>query len=57
MTDPGGADPSGDGLQGLRRRVGALDGRLTVESTDPGGRVVEPIRASGTTVRAEIPYE
>lgn len=53
----GGADPSGGGLQGLRRRVGALDGRLTVESTDPGGRVAEPIRTSGTTVRAEIPYE
>jgi signal transduction histidine kinase len=41
----GGADPGGGGLQGLRDRVGALDGRLTVAG-GPGG---------GTTVRAEIP--
>jgi signal transduction histidine kinase len=41
----GGADPDGSGLTGLRQRVEALDGRLTVESS-PGG---------GTTVRAEFP--
>ncbi len=42
----GGADAAaGTGLAGLADRVGALDGRLVVEST-PG---------SGTTVRAEIP--
>jgi signal transduction histidine kinase len=42
----GGADQSGSGLQGLARRVGALDGRLVVDS--PAG--------TGTTVRAEIPH-
>jgi len=42
---PGGADPAGGGLTGLRRRVEALDGALTVTSP-PGG---------GTTVRAELP--
>jgi signal transduction histidine kinase len=42
---PGGADPAGGGLTGLRRRVEALDGTLTVTSP-PGG---------GTTVRAELP--
>jgi signal transduction histidine kinase len=42
---PGGADPAGGGLTGLRHRVEALDGRLTVASP-PGG---------GTTVRAELP--
>ena len=43
----GGADERrGTGLQGLRDRVGALDGTLTVES--PRGR--------GTLVRARIPY-
>lgn len=42
----GGADPTGSGLKGLTRRVGALDGTLTVTSTE----------ATGTTVRAEIPY-
>jgi signal transduction histidine kinase len=42
----GGADArTGTGLAGLADRVGALDGRLVVDST-PG---------SGTTVRAEIP--
>lgn len=42
----GGADPAaGTGLRGLRDRVEALDGRLTVESA-PG---------SGTLVRAELP--
>jgi signal transduction histidine kinase len=42
---PGGADPGGGGLTGLRHRVEALDGTLTVTSP-PGG---------GTTVRAELP--
>ncbi|HEV2785344.1 MAG TPA: sensor domain-containing protein [Solirubrobacteraceae bacterium] len=42
---PGGADASGGGLQGLRHRVEALDGTLTVMSP-PG---------AGTTVRAELP--
>jgi signal transduction histidine kinase len=42
----GGADPAvGSGLHGLVDRVGALDGRLMVESP-PGG---------GTRIRAEIP--
>jgi signal transduction histidine kinase len=41
----GGADPAGHGLQGLRDRVGALDGRLTIAAGAAGG----------TTVRAEIP--
>jgi signal transduction histidine kinase len=42
---PGGADPDGGGLTGLRHRVEALDGTLTVTSP-PGG---------GTIVRAELP--
>lgn len=42
----GGADPSkGSGLRGLRDRVEALDGRLTVQSPDGGG----------TRVKATIP--
>jgi signal transduction histidine kinase len=41
----GGADPAGSGLDGLRRRVQALDGRLEVLS--PAG--------GPTTVRAELP--
>jgi signal transduction histidine kinase len=44
---PGGADPNGSGLTGLRHRVEALDGTLTV--TSPPG--------AGTTVRAELPCE
>jgi signal transduction histidine kinase len=44
---PGGADPEGSGLTGLRRRVEALDGTLTV--TSPAGQ--------GTTVRAQLPCE
>jgi signal transduction histidine kinase len=43
----GGADPSGPGLTGLRQRVEALDGRLSVDS--PAG--------GPTTVRAELPCE
>jgi signal transduction histidine kinase len=41
----GGADPAGSGLAGLRRRVEALDGTLTVAS--PAG--------GPTTIRAELP--
>jgi signal transduction histidine kinase len=42
---PGGADPQGSGLTGLRQRVAAIDGTLAVAG-GPG---------EGTTVRAEIP--
>ncbi len=42
---PGGADPEGSGLSGLRGRVEALDGTLTV--------VISP--GHGTTIRAELP--
>ena len=42
----GGADPAGNGLTGLRHRVEALDGALTV--TSPAG--------DGTTIRAVLPY-
>jgi signal transduction histidine kinase len=41
----GGADPDGTGLRGLRRRVEALDGRLSVTSP----------RGGPTTIRAELP--
>ncbi len=39
VTDdgPGGADPTGSGLEGLRARVEALDGSLTFASPDGGG--------------------
>jgi signal transduction histidine kinase len=43
----GGADPSGGGLGGLRSRVEALDGTLSIVSP-PGGP---------TTIRAELPCE
>jgi signal transduction histidine kinase len=43
----GGADPAGSGLLGLRRRVEALDGELTIDS--PPDR--------GTMIRAELPCE
>jgi signal transduction histidine kinase len=43
----GGADPSGNGLTGLKQRVGALDGTLRIESPLGGP----------TTVRAELPCE
>jgi len=47
VTDegPGGADPHGGGLTGLRHRVEAIDGTLRIRS--PAG---EP-----TTIRAELP--
>ncbi|WP_432791458.1 sensor histidine kinase [Brevibacterium sp. K11IcPPYGO002] len=41
----GGADPRGGGLQGLARRVGALDGSLDIDSRE----------GAGTTVSARIP--
>ena len=44
---PGGANPEGSGLVGLRNRVEALDGILVVRS-NPG---------EGTTVHAELPCE
>jgi signal transduction histidine kinase len=37
----GGADPQGSGLAGLRARVEALDGQLTVQSPAGGGTIVE----------------
>jgi signal transduction histidine kinase len=37
----GGADPRGSGLAGLRARVEALDGSLSVESPENGGTVLE----------------
>ena len=42
---PGGADPTGTGLTGLRHRVQALDGTLAVRGGAEGG----------TTVRVELP--
>ncbi|HWI21873.1 MAG TPA: sensor domain-containing protein [Baekduia sp.] len=44
-TGTGGADPDGAGLAGLRRRVEALDGTLTITSPADGG----------TILRAEMP--
>jgi signal transduction histidine kinase len=44
-SGPGGADPDGGGLTGLRHRVEAIDGTLRVES--PAG--------GPTTIRAEMP--
>ena len=48
ITDDGrgGADPAGSGLTGLRHRVEALDGDLTVISAE----------GHGTIIRAELPY-
>jgi signal transduction histidine kinase len=44
---PGGADPRGNGLSGLRQRVEALDGALDVDSPE----------GIGTTIRAVLPCE
>jgi signal transduction histidine kinase len=44
---PGGANPAGSGLAGLRSRVEALDGILVVRSNS----------GEGTTVHAELPCE
>ena len=49
---PGGADPGGGGLTGLRHRVEALDGTLTVISP-PGGRDHDPRGAAVRIVIAE----
>jgi signal transduction histidine kinase len=48
ITDDGrgGANPAGSGLTGLRHRVEALDGMLTVTSAD----------GHGTIIRAVLPY-
>ncbi len=46
----GGADPAGEGLVGLRRRVEALDGRLSVGDGPDGGTD----RARGAAVRVVI---
>jgi signal transduction histidine kinase len=48
ITDDGrgGANPGGSGLTGLRHRVEALDGVLTVTSAE----------GLGTVIRAELPY-
>jgi signal transduction histidine kinase len=48
ITDDGrgGADPAGGGLTGLRHRVEALDGALTVTSAE----------GHGTIIRAVLPY-
>jgi signal transduction histidine kinase len=48
ITDDGrgGADPAGGGLTGLRHRVEALDGALTVTSAE----------GHGTVIRAVLPY-
>jgi signal transduction histidine kinase len=47
ITDdgPGGADPAGSGLTGLRHRVEAVDGTLSVTS----------VAGTGTLVRVELP--
>jgi signal transduction histidine kinase len=42
---PGGADPNGSGLTGLRQRIEALDGTQRIDS--PGG--------GGTTIEARLP--
>ncbi|MGZ4166464.1 MAG: MMPL family transporter [Solirubrobacteraceae bacterium] len=47
FTGPGGADPRGGGLSGLRQRVEALDGTLDVDSPE----------GIGTTIRAVLPCE
>jgi signal transduction histidine kinase len=44
---PGGADPRGSGISGLRQRVEALDGTLDVDSPE----------GIGTTIRAVLPCE
>ena len=46
-TGPGGADPKGNGLTGLRHRVDALDGRMGITS-EPG---------EGTVIRVDLPCE
>ena len=43
----GGANPDGTGIRGMRRRIEALDGRLSLTSP----------RGGPTTIRAEVPCE
>jgi signal transduction histidine kinase len=45
----GGADPAGDGLAGLRRRVEAIDGRLFVESTAERGTIIRACLPSASS--------
>ena len=49
ITDfgPGGADPAGGGLTGLRQRVEALDGLLRVTSPSGVGTQVEAVMPCG----------
>jgi signal transduction histidine kinase len=44
----GGADPSGNGLAGIRRRVEALDGTLAVESPAGGPTIVRAVMPCGS---------
>ena len=56
---PGGADPQGGGLTGLRHRVEALDGTLTVTSPagrrdhDPGGAAMRVVIAEDQALLRE----
>lgn len=45
---PGGADPSGGGLTGLRQRVEALDGTLVVTSTEGVGTQIKALLPCGS---------
>jgi signal transduction histidine kinase len=51
----GGADPAGSGLDGLRRRVEALDGTLTVDSP-PGGSPRGRAPFSTATLEFSLPF-
>lgn len=44
---PGGADPNGGGLIGLKHRIEALDGRIGIKSPE----------GEGTTIRVDLPCE
>jgi signal transduction histidine kinase len=44
---PGGADPEGPGLDGLRKRVRALDGSLEVSSPPGGPRILSAVLPCG----------
>lgn len=44
---PGGADPKGSGLEGLKHRIEALDGRIGINSPE----------GEGTTIRVDLPCE
>jgi signal transduction histidine kinase len=45
---PGGADPAGGGLAGLRARVAALDGELRVRSARGAGTTIEVVLPCGS---------